>query len=150
MVPDVSALISFMTFIASMMHTTVSAVTSSPSATKAGSSGDAALKKVGINPAHVDSDAHIESNMAKGWITADQAAQAREIIAKVGAEKAANLPEQMVQNIANGRVQKFLKENTLEEQEYQMGDGKISVKAAINAVDKEAKVIVFKRFSLSD
>ena len=111
---------------------------------------DAALKKVGINPAHVDSDAHIESNMAKGWITADQAAQAREIIAKVGAEKAANLPEQMVQNIANGRVQKFLKENTLEEQEYQMGDGKISVKAAINAVDKEAKVIAFKRFSLSD
>ena len=111
---------------------------------------DAALKKVGINPAHVDSDAHIESNMAKGWITADQAAHAREIIAKVGAEKAANLPEQMVQNIANGRVQKFLKENTLEEQEYQMGDGKISVKAAINAVDKEAKVIAFKRFSLSD
>ncbi len=78
---------------------------------------DAALKKVGINPAHVDSDAHIESNMAKGWITADQAAQAREIIAKVGAEKAANLPEQMVQNIANGRVQKFLKESTLVEQE---------------------------------
>ena len=31
-----------------------------------------------------------------------------------------------------------------------MGDGKISVKAAINAVDKEAKVIAFKRFSLSD
>jgi elongation factor Ts len=111
---------------------------------------DAALKKVGINPAHVDSDAHIESNMAKGWITADQAAQAREIIAKVGAEKAANLPEQMVQNIANGRVQKFLKENTLEEQEYQMSDSKETVKAALAAADKEAKVLVFKRFSLND
>ena len=111
---------------------------------------DAALKKAGINPAHVDSEDHIESNTAKGWLTAEQAQQAREIIAKVGAEKAANLPEQMLQNIANGRIQKFLKENTLEEQEYQLSDNKETVKAALAAVDKEAKVLSFKRFSLSD
>ena len=111
---------------------------------------DAALKKVGINPAHVDSEAHIESNTAKGWITAEQADQAREIIAKVGAEKAASLPEQMIQNIAQGRLQKFFKESTLEEQEYQMGDGKQSVKEAMAAVDKDAKVVCFKRFSLAD
>ena len=41
---------------------------------------DAALKKAGINPAHVDSEDHIESNTAKGWLTAEQAQQAREII----------------------------------------------------------------------
>lgn len=111
---------------------------------------DAALKKAGINPAHVDSEDHIESNTAKGWLTAEQAQQAREIIAKVGAEKAANLPEQMIQNIANGRIQKFLKENTLEEQEYQLSDNKETVKAALAAADKEAKVLSFKRFSLSD
>ncbi len=111
---------------------------------------DAALKKVGINPAHVDSEDHIESNTAKGWITAEQAAQAREIIAKVGAEKAASLPEQMIQNIAQGRLQKFFKESTLEEQEYQMADGKVSVKDAMAAVDKEAKIVCFKRFSLAD
>ena len=111
---------------------------------------DAALKKVGINPAHVDSEAHIESNTAKGWITAEQADQAREIIKTVGAEKAANLNEQMIQNIANGRLQKFFKESTLEEQEYQMGDGKQSVKEAMAAVDKDAKVVCFKRFSLAD
>ena len=111
---------------------------------------DAALKKVGINPAHVDSEAHIESNTAKGWITAEQADQAREIIAKVGAEKAASLPEQKIQTIANGRLQKFFKESTLEEQEYQMGDGKQSVKEAMAAVDKDAKVVCFKRFSLAD
>ena len=111
---------------------------------------DAALKKVGINPAHVDSEDHIESNTAKGWITPEQAAQAREIIAKVGAEKAATLNEQMIQNIAQGRLQKFFKESTLEEQEYQMGDGKVSVKDAMAAVDKEAKVLCFKRFSLAD
>ena len=111
---------------------------------------EAALKKVGINPAHVDSEAHIESNTAKGWITAEQAQQAREIIAKVGEEKAASLPAQMVENIANGRVAKFLKENTLEDQEYQLSDSKETVKAAIAAIDKEAKVVAFKRFSLSD
>ena len=39
---------------------------------------DAALQKAGINPAHVDSEDHIESNQTKGWITAEQAAQARD------------------------------------------------------------------------
>jgi elongation factor Ts len=111
---------------------------------------DAALKKVGINPAHVDSEDHIESNTAKGWLTPEQANQAREIIKTVGAEKAASLPEQMIQNIANGRVQKFLKENTLVEQEYQLSDDKQTVGAALAAADKEAKVLAFKRFSLND
>ena len=46
---------------------------------------EAALKKVGINPAHVDSEDHIESNTAKGWITPEQAEQAREIIKTVSA-----------------------------------------------------------------
>lgn len=75
---------------------------------------------------------------------------ARQIIAEVGAAKAASLPEQMIQNIANGRIQKFLKESTLVEQEYQLSDDKISVKAALAAADKEAKVLAFKRFSLAD
>ena len=111
---------------------------------------DAALSKAGINPAHVDSEAHIESNTAKGWITPEQAEQAREIIKTVSAEKAANLPEQMVANIAKGRLQKFFKEQTLEEQGYQMGDGKTAVKDVIKAADAEAKVLVFKSLSLAD
>ena len=111
---------------------------------------DAALKKAGINPAHVDSEDHIESNTAKGWLTPEQAQQAREIIKTVGAEKAANLPEQMIQNIANGRLQKFFKEQTLEAQEYQMADNHISVKEALAAADKEAKIVAFKRFSFGD
>ena len=111
---------------------------------------DAALNKAGINPAHVDSEAHIESNTAKGWLTQEQADKAREIIKTVSAEKSANLPEAMINNIANGRLNKFFKENTLEEQEYQMGDGKTSVKDFLAGVDKEAKVLAFKRFSLND
>ena len=111
---------------------------------------DAALSKAGINPAHVDSEAHIESNTAKGWLTPAQADQAREIIKTVGEQKAASLPAQMVENIAKGRVQKFLKESTLSEQEYQMADDKISVKEALAKADKEARVVDFKRISLSD
>ncbi|MBQ7020629.1 MAG: elongation factor Ts, partial [Bacteroidales bacterium] len=111
---------------------------------------DAALNKAGINPAHVDSEAHIESNTAKGWITPEQAEQAREIIKTVSAEKAANLPEQMVANIAKGRLQKFFKEQTLEEQGYQMGDGKTAVKDVVKAADAEAKILCFKRISLAD
>ena len=111
---------------------------------------DAALKKAGINPAHVDSEDHIESNTAKGWLTPEQAQQARQIIKTVGEEKAANLPEQMIQNIANGRVQKFFKEQTLEAQEYQMADNHISVKEALAAADKDAKIVAFKRFSFGD
>ena len=111
---------------------------------------DAALKKAGINPAHVDSEDHIESNTAKGWITKEQADQAREIIKTVGAEKAANLPEQMIENIANGRIQKFFKEQTLLNQEYQMSDDKKSVAEALKAADKDAKVVAIKRISLTD
>ncbi len=113
---------------------------------------DNALKKAGINPAHVDSEDHIESNTAKGWLTSEQAQQAREIIAKIGAETLASLEQkvQMINGIVNGRIQKFLKENTLMEQEYQLSDDKKTVKEALAAADKDAKVISFKRFSLSD
>lgn len=111
---------------------------------------DAALTKAGINPAHVDSEDHIQSNTAKGWLTPEQADKAREIIKTVSAEKAANMPEAMVNNIANGRLNKFFKENTLEEQEYQMADGKETVKDYMKAQDKDAKVIGFLRFSLTD
>ena len=110
---------------------------------------DNALKKAGINPAHCDSEDHISSNTAKGWLTEAQAAQAREIIATVGAEAAANLDENKIQNIAKGRLAKFFKEQTLENQEFVM-EGKVSVKDYIKSVDPEAKVVSFARFSLSD
>ena len=108
---------------------------------------DAALTKVGINPAHVDSEDHMESNMAKGWITAEDVAKAKEIIASVSAEKAAHLPEQMIQNIAKGRLGKFLKEVCLLNQEDIM-DAKKTVREVLKAADPELKVVDFKRFTL--
>ena len=109
---------------------------------------EAALKKAGINPAHVDSEVHMESNMGKGWITAEDVAKAKEIIATVSAEKAANLPEQMIQNIAKGRLNKFFKESCLLNQEF-IQDSKLSVADYLKAADKELTVVDFKRFTLA-
>ncbi len=106
---------------------------------------EAALKKANINPAHVDSEDHMESNMAKGWITAEDVAKAKEIIATVSAEKAANMPEQMIQNIAKGRLAKFLKEVCLLNQEDIM-DAKKTVREVLKEADPELKVVDFKRF----
>lgn len=106
-----------------------------------------ALKKAGINPAHVDSEDHMESNMAKGWISAEDVAKAKEIIATVSAEKAANLPQQMIDNIAKGRLNKFFKESCLLNQEF-IQDSKMTVTDYLKSADKDLTVTNFKRFSL--
>ena len=108
---------------------------------------DNALSKAGINPAHVDSEDHMESNMSKGWITAEDVAKAKEIIATVSAEKAASLNMQMIENIAKGRVNKFYKESCLLNQEF-IQDSKMNVKQYLQAADKELTVVAFKRFTL--
>ncbi|MBP5189727.1 MAG: elongation factor Ts [Bacteroidales bacterium] len=112
-----------------------------------GKAVEAALKKAGINPAHVDSDDHINSNMAKGWITEEQAKMAREIKEKVGAEAAANLSEAKIEGIAKGRLNKFFQESTLMNQEYIM-ESKVSVKDFIARTDKELCCTGFKRLEL--
>ena len=111
---------------------------------------EVAVKKAGLNPNHFDSEDHIESNQGKGWITAEDVAKFREIKETVSAEKAANLNENMIQNIAKGRVCKFLKENCLVCQEFQFGDGdKQSVADYLKKQDKELKIVAYKRFTLA-
>lgn len=106
-----------------------------------------AITKAGINANLVDSEDHINSNIAKGWLTEEEAEKAREIRTRVAAEKAANLPEQMIQNIAKGRLAKFFKENCLVNQEF-IQDSKINVAQYLKAADKELKIVDFKRFTL--
>ena len=108
---------------------------------------EVALKKAGINPAHVDSDDHINSNMAKGWITEEDAAKAREIKEQVAAEKADSLNMTMIENIAKGRLAKFFKENCLLDQVSLIADPK-TVREYIQAGDKEATVTAFNRIKL--
>jgi len=109
---------------------------------------EAAIRKAGINPNLVDSADHVESNIAKGWLTREEADKAAEIAAKVGAEKAANLPEAMVQNIANGRMNKFFKENCLMEQEYHR-DTKLNITQYLDSEVKGCVVVDFKRVNLN-
>ena len=108
---------------------------------------EVALKKAGINPAHVDTDDHINSNMAKGWITEEDAAKAREIKEQVAAEKAGSLNMTMIENIAKGRLAKFFKENCLLDQVSLIADPK-TVREYIQAGDKEATVTAFNRVKL--
>ncbi|MDO4215043.1 MAG: elongation factor Ts, partial [Bacteroidales bacterium] len=96
---------------------------------------------------HVDSEDHMESNMGKGWITAEDVAKAKEIIATVSAEAAANLKEQMINNIAMGMLNKFFKENCLMSQAY-IDDSKINVTQYLESVEKGLTVTGFKRFTL--
>lgn len=63
--------------------------------------------------------------------------------------RAEGKPENMVEQIANGKLNKFFKESTLEDQTF-VQDGKISVSAYLKSVDPEVKVVAFRRFSLND
>ena len=106
-----------------------------------------ALRKAGINPAHADSDDHIASNTTKGWLTPEQAQVARDIRANVPAEAEANMNMKKVEMIAQGRLQKFLKESTLVEQQYILSDTKELVKDVLKK--HNVNIIDFKRVTLN-
>jgi len=106
-----------------------------------------ALRKAGINPAHADSDDHISSNTAKGWLTEEQAEQARQIRATVPAEAEAQLNMKKVEMIAQGRLQKFLKESTLVEQQYIMSESKELVKDILKK--QNVNIVDFRRITLN-
>ena len=110
-----------------------------------------AIRKAGINPAHVDSDDHIESNMAKGWITPEQAQQAREIKVSATAEAQANLEKQAkkIEMISQGRLQKYYKENTLLAQDY-YADNKMSVADFMKKADANLTCTSYFRMQLGE
>jgi len=109
---------------------------------------EVALKKAGINPAHVDSEEHMESNMAKGWITAEQVEEAKKIIAEVGESAKAAIKDEQIQKIAAGRLNKWYEEVCLMNQKYEQ-DNKLTIKQYVQSIDKDATIVTFKRYSLS-
>ena len=109
---------------------------------------EAALKKAGLNPNHFDSEDHIESNMSKGWITPEEAEKGRAIMKEAAAAKAANLPQQMIEQIANGRVNKFYKESVLMEQEF-VKDATLTIGKYLESTAKGLAVVDFKRVNLN-
>ena len=109
---------------------------------------EVALKKANINPNLVDSEDHIASNIAKGWLTEDEAEKAREVAKAAAEAKASNMPEQMIENIAQGRLNKFFKESCLMEQEYHR-DAKVTVGQYLDSTSKGLVVVDFKRVNLN-
>ena len=109
---------------------------------------EVAIKKAGFNPAHFDSEAHMESNQTKGWITADDVVAVKKIIADVTAEKSANLNETMIQNIAKGRLNKFFKENCLLKQEF-VSDNTMDIATYLKKQSATLTVTAFKRVNLN-
>lgn len=108
---------------------------------------EAALKKAGFNLYIAENEEHLNEGIMKGSITEAQADEIRKIKKTVAAEKSANLPEQMIQNIAKGRLGKFFKEVCLLNQESIM-DPKKTVAEVLKAADAELTVTDFKRFTL--
>src|SRR5574344_441755 len=108
---------------------------------------EAALKKAGFNLYIAENEEHLNEGIMKGSITEAQAEEIRQLKESVAAEKAANLPEQMIQNIAKGRIAKFYKEVCLLNQEDIM-DPKKTVAEVLKEADPELKVLSFKRFTL--
>lgn len=108
---------------------------------------EAALKKAGFNLYIAENEEHIAEGIAKGNITEAQADEIRNLKKTTAEQKAANLPEQMIQNIAKGRMNKFFKDSCLLNQEF-IQDSKISVTDYLKAADKELTVVAFKRFTL--
>lgn len=109
---------------------------------------EAALKKAGFNLYIAENEEHLNEGIMKGNITEAQAEDIRQLKAKVAEEKAANLPEQMVNNIAQGRLNKFFKESCLMEQEF-VKDGELTIGQYLEKAAKGLVVVSFKRVNLN-
>lgn len=109
---------------------------------------EAALRKAGLNPNHFDSEDHIASNITKGWITEEEAERGKAIMKEAAEKKAASLPEAMINNIVNGRINKYYKENVLLEQEYHR-DAKLTVGEFLEQTQKGLVAVEFKRVNLN-
>ena len=70
---------------------------------------------------------------------------------EIGREKAREegKPEQILDKIAEGRLNKFFQESTLLEQAF-IKESKMSVKQYLQSINKELTVIDFKRYTLND
>ena len=110
---------------------------------------NAALKKAGIN--QLTLTLRITSRATpRRLVDPEQAEEARNIKKTVGEEKAASLNPTMIQNIANGRLAKFFKENCLVDQEFQFGDGdKQTVAQYLASQSKDLKIVAYQRFTLA-
>lgn len=106
-----------------------------------------ALKKAGYNLYIAENEEHLNEGIMKKEITEEQAEDIRRIKKETAEQKSNNMPEQMIQQIANGRMGKFYKEVCLLNQEF-IQDSKKTVSSYLKEADKDCTVTAFKRFTL--
>ena len=96
-----------------------------------------AIQIAGMNPVAVDADGVPKDIRDREF--------------EIGREQAKNegKTEQLLDKIAEGRLQKYYKENTLMSQEFML-EGKVSVAQYMARFDKDLKVTRFARYGLKD
>jgi len=96
---------------------------------------DVAMQVAAMNPVAIDQS------------SVDRATIDREL--EIGKEqaKAEGKPENMLEKIAQGKLQKFFKERTLLKQQF-VKDGNKTVEQVLSEADKDLKVVAFKRVAL--
>lgn len=96
---------------------------------------DAAMQVAALNPAAVDKDG-VDSTVIE-----------RELEIAKDQIRAEGKPENMIEKIAQGKLAKFYKENTLLNQEF-VKDGSLTVAQMLEKVENGLTVNLFKRISL--
>ena len=94
-----------------------------------------AMQVAAMNPVAVDQS------------SVDQTTIAREIEIGMEQAKAEGKPENMLEKIAQGKLQKFFKENMLVSQPF-VKDKNKTVEQVLKEVDQDLKVVAFKRVAL--
>lgn len=97
---------------------------------------DIAMQIAAMNPVAIDKDDVPEDTRKKEF--------------EIGREQARleGKPDNMLDKIAEGKLQKFYKESTLLNQEF-VKDNKLTIRQYLQGVDKEVKVTAFRRVSLN-
>ncbi len=109
-----------------------------------------ALKKAGFNPYYCATEEHQDEAIRKGYMTEEQVAEAKKIMADTAEQKLATMPAQMIEQIAQGRINKFYQQNVLMEQPYEADTtNKLTIAEFLAKSDKELKAIDFKRVNLN-
>lgn len=103
---------------------------------QAQASKDIAMQIAAMNPVAIDKDDVPEDIRKKEF--------------EIGREQARleGKPDNMLDKIAEGKLQKFYKESTLLNQEF-VKDNKLTIRQYLQGVDKEVKVTAFRRVSLN-
>ncbi len=110
---------------------------------------NAALKKAGFNEYYCATEEHRDEAVRKGYMTQEQVEQALKIMDETAKQKEANMPEQMIQNIANGRMKKFYEENVLMEQVYEASENKETIAEFLDKACKGLEAVDMKRVNLN-